>query len=63
MIGIKTFLLKNERYIKTFIEAFFSYIAIHIMSLDLTSKTAISALLAGAIGSGLSVLFNRKSRG
>ena len=47
---------KTERAIKTFIEAFASYIAVNIMLVDISSKTAIYALIAGAIGSAISVL-------
>ena len=42
---------KVERAIKTFIEVFSSYIAVNIMTVDLTSKTALYGLIAGAIGS------------
>ena len=51
---------KIERAIKTFIEVFSSYIAVNIMTVDFNDKTAIYALLAGAIGSSLSVLLNIK---
>lgn len=56
-------ILKNskiERAIKTFIEAFASYIAVNIMVVDINSKTAIYGLIAGAIGSAISVLLNIK---
>lgn len=59
MKKIKEFIRKNERYIKTFVEAFASYIAVNIMMTDLSSTTALEALLVGAIGSGLSVLINK----
>lgn len=59
MKKIKEFLRKNERYIKTFVEAFASYVAINIMMTDLSSTTALEGLLVGAIGSGLSVLINK----
>lgn len=51
---------KTERAIKTFIETFASYIAVNIMVVDINSKTAIYGLLAGAIGSAISVLLNIK---
>ncbi len=51
---------KTERAIKTFIEAFASYIAVNIMLVDISSKTAIYGLIAGAIGSAISVLLNIK---
>lgn len=51
---------KVERAIKTFIEAFASYIAVNIMLVDISSKTAIYGLIAGAIGSAISVLLNIK---
>lgn len=47
-----------ERAIKTFIEVFSSYIAINIATVDITSKTAIYGLIAGGIGSALSVIIN-----
>ena len=51
---------KTERAIKTFIETFASYIAVNIMLVDISSKTAIYGLIAGAIGSAISVLLNIK---
>lgn len=54
---------KVERAIKTFIEVFSSYIAVNIMTVDLTSKTALYGLIAGAIGSAISVVFNIKTTG
>lgn len=51
---------KVERAIKTFIEVFSSYIALNIMTVDLTSKTAIYGLIAGAIGSAISMALNIK---
>ncbi len=51
---------KVERVIKTFIEVFASFIAVNIMTIDLNSKTAIYGLIAGAVGSALSVVFNIK---
>ena len=49
---------KVERAVKTFIEVFASYIAVNVMTVDLNNKTAIYGLIAGAIGSGISVLLN-----
>lgn len=54
---------KVERAIKTFIEVFSSYIAVNIMTVDLTSKTALYGLIAGAIGSAISVVLNIKTTG
>lgn len=54
---------KVERAIKTFIEVFSSYIAVNIMTIDLTSKTALYGLIAGAIGSAISVVLNIKTTG
>ena len=54
---------KIERAIKTFIEVFASYIAVNIMTVDITSKTAIYGLIAGAIGSAISVVLNIKKKG
>lgn len=51
---------KTESAIKTFIEAFASYVAVNIMLVDISSKTAIYGLIAGAIGSAISVLLNIK---
>lgn len=47
-----------ERSVKTFIEVFSSYIAVNIMTIDLTNKVAIEGLIAGAIGSAISVVLN-----
>ncbi len=54
---------KVERAIKTFVEVFSSYIAVNIMTVDLTSKTALYGLIAGAIGSAISVVLNIKTTG
>jgi len=51
---------KIERALKTFIEVFSSYIAVNIMTVDISDKTAIYGLIAGAIGSSLSILINFK---
>lgn len=51
---------KYERQIKTFIEAFASYVAINILTTDISSKTAIYGLIAGAIGSAISIVINYK---
>lgn len=51
---------KVERAIKTFIEVFSSYVAVNIMTVDLNNKTALYALIAGAIGSAISVVLNFK---
>lgn len=53
---------KIERAIKTFIEVFASYIAVNIMTVDLNDKTALYALIAGAIGSAISVVLNFKKK-
>ena len=39
---------------------FASYIAVNIMVIDINSKTAVYGLIAGAIGSAISVLLNIK---
>lgn len=49
---------KVERAVKTFIEAFFSYIAVNIASTSLTSKSALYALISGAVASAISVAIN-----
>ena len=51
---------KYERQIKTFIEAFASYVSINILTTDISSKTAIYGLIAGAIGSAISIVINYK---
>lgn len=63
--GIIRFLTKPkvERAIKTFIEVFSSYVAVNIMTVDLNNKTALYGLIAGAIGSALSVVLNIKNKG
>lgn len=53
---------KVERAIKTFIEVFSSYIAVNVMTVDLTNKTALYGLIAGAIGSAISVVLNVKTK-
>lgn len=56
----KKFIKKTqvERAIKTFIEVCSSYIAVNIATVDITSKTALYSLIAGGIGSALSVIIN-----
>lgn len=51
---------KVDRAIKTFIEVFASYIAVNVMTVDLSNKTAVYGLIAGAIGSAISVILNIK---
>jgi hypothetical protein len=51
---------KVERALKTFIEVFLAYIAVNVMTVDLTNKTALYGLIAGAIGSAISVVLNVK---
>lgn len=56
-------ILKNERIeraFKTFIEAFFSYIAINLATTNITSKSGLYALFSGAVASAISVLINYK---
>ena len=50
--------IKLERIVKTFFEAFFSYLAVNIVSTNFTSKSALYSLLAGAFGSAICVLIN-----
>lgn len=59
MKKIKEFIRKNERWIKTFAEAFISYLAINIAMTDFSSATAIEGLLLGAVASAISVLINK----
>lgn len=49
---------KTERAIKTFVEAFASYIAINIATADLSSVGALKGLIMGAIASAISILIN-----
>lgn len=53
------FYKSHERWIKTFFEAFFSYVAVNIAMTDFTSATAIEGLIVGAFASGLSVVINK----
>jgi len=57
---LKEFIKKDrvERAIKTFLEGFFSYIALNIMTSDLSSTSAVKGLIVGAIGSALSIAIN-----
>lgn len=59
MKEIKNFIKKHERYIKTFFEGLFSYLALNIMTTDFSSKTAIEGLIAGAVASALSIVINK----
>lgn len=60
MKRIKEFIKKEkvERALKTFVEAFASYIAINIMSSDFSSEEAIKGLIVGALASAISVVIN-----
>ena len=58
MSAIKSFFRKNERYIKSFIEAFIGYILLHISMSSVSSKTAFEALILGGFTSAISVLVN-----
>lgn len=49
---------KIERIIKTFFEAFLSYLAVNLVSTNFSSKSAIYSLFAGGIGSAICVLLN-----
>ena len=55
---LKLFFNKNKKYIETFIVAFSSYIAVNALVLDMTTKCAWYALIAGAIGSAISIMLN-----
>jgi hypothetical protein len=55
---MKKFIKKNERYIKTFIEALASFIAVNIITADLNDKTALKGLIMGGIASAISVVLN-----
>ena len=56
---IKLFFRRKERYIKSFIEAFIGYVALHISMSSFSSKTAFEALLLGAVSYAVSVIINR----
>lgn len=58
MNKIVEFAKSKERAIKTFIEAFCSYIAVNIAMTDFNSGTAIKGLLIGAVASALSLAIN-----
>lgn len=62
MEKLKSFLKKNhvERALKTFVEAFASYIAINIMTTDFSSQEALKGLIVGALASAISVAINYK---
>ena len=49
---------KIERIVKTFFEAFLSYLAVNLVSTNFSSKSAVFSLLAGAFGSAMCVIFN-----
>ena len=51
----------SKNYIKVFISAFLSFIAVHIITTNLSSKSALHALLSGAFASAFSVLFTYKN--
>ncbi len=55
---IKSFFSKYKKYIETFIATFSSYIAVNALTLDMTTKCAWYALIAGAIGSAISIMLN-----
>ena len=59
MKKIKEFLRKHERWIKTFFEGLFGYIALNIATTDFGSKTAIEGLVVGAVASAISVVINK----
>lgn len=61
---MKNIIKKNERYIKTFIEAIASFIAVNVITADLTNEEAIKGLIIGAVASAISVVVNipRKER-
>ena len=54
---------KVERCLKTFFEAFFSYLAISIATTDLTSTEAIKGLIIGALASAISIAINSFNKG
>ena len=59
MEEIKNFLRTHERFIKTFFEGLFGYLALNIATTDFSSKTAIEGLIVGAVASALSVVINK----
>ena len=54
---------KFERAFKTFLEAFFSYITLNIINTNINSKSAVTALILGAIASSFSYLLNYNKGG
>lgn len=55
-------IFENELVLKafnTFVEVFCAYLILELPKTDLTSKTAVYGLIAGALGSALSVLINK----
>lgn len=53
---------KTERALKTFIEAFASYIAVNIICTDLSSIDGVKAIIVGALASAISVAINSLKR-
>ena len=49
---------KVERALKTFFEAFFSYLIYAMANTDLSSKEALKGVILGAISSAISVVIN-----
>ena len=60
---MKQFIKKNERYIKTFIVAVASFIAVDVITADLTNEEAIKGLIIGAVASAISVVVNMPRKG
>lgn len=58
MKKIKELIIKYERPLKTFVEAFASYIAVNVAVTDFTSETALQGLIVGALASAISILIN-----
>ena len=58
---LKIFTKSNIQHIKVFLAAFCSFIAVHIVTMNLSSKSAWHALLSGAFASAISIMFYSKN--
>lgn len=62
MKKIIKFIKTYERPIKTFIEAYCSYITINIAMTDFESISAIKGLLIGGFASAMSIVLNARNK-
>lgn len=62
MKKIILFIKTYERPIKTFIEAYCSYITVNIAMTDFESISAIKGLLIGGFASAISIVLNARNK-